>query len=60
MAVEFFAYGSVPHIDVYVVATNATLSLYTGLQPSAPPEIVDTRLQRVKILPGKKFGGVRK
>ena len=27
MAVEFFAYGSVPHLDVCVVATNATLSL---------------------------------
>ena len=54
-AVEFFAYGSVSHIDVYVVATNATLSLHTGLQPRAPPEIVDTRLQRVKILPGKNL-----
>ena len=54
-AVEFFTYGSVPHIDVYVVAMNATLSLHTGLQPRAPPEIVDTRLQRLKILPGKNL-----
>ena len=52
MAVEFFTYGSIPHIDVYVVATNATLQ--TGLQPRAPPEIVDTRSQRVKILPREK------
>ena len=53
MAVEFFAYGSVPHIDVYVVATNAALSPHTCLQPHAPPEIVGTCSQRVKILPGK-------
>ena len=55
MTVEIFAYGSVPLFDVYVVATNATLFLYTGLQTHAPPEIVDTHLQRVKIFTGEKI-----
>ena len=51
-AVKFFANGSVPHIDIYMIATNATLSILVACYLLTAST---QRIQRVEILPGKNL-----
>ena len=44
LAVKLFAGGSFPHVDIQVIATNATLSLHTHHLP--PLQSVNTALTK--------------